>query len=71
VVSYEQFCRDPNVLLERLSREVLKVPFEAIAQSERESIRVSRAQTLDDESFRALQRSCDELGLRGSSEYFA
>jgi hypothetical protein len=72
IVSYEQFCRDPNVLLERLGEEVLKVPHERIPETERDSIRISRSQTVDDTTFVALQRACDELGLsRSGGEYFA
>jgi hypothetical protein len=72
IVSYERFCEEPQTLLERLSTEVLGLPFDPVSDSERAAIRVSRSKSLDDETFAVLERTCGELGLfRGRAEYFA
>ena len=72
ILSYEQFCREPETLLERLSTEVLGLPYEPVAESERAAIRVSRSKSLDDATFAVLRRTCEELGLtRSPPEYFA
>lgn len=71
-VSYEQFCRDPDLLLERLSREVLGIPFRAVPAKLRQLISVSNRQLVDDATFATLEHACGRLGLscRESGEYF-
>jgi hypothetical protein len=72
LVAYEQFCRDPNVLLRRLSDEVLRMPYQPITDTERASIRVSSVQAVDDETFGQILEACAEFGLvRPGQEYFA
>jgi hypothetical protein len=70
-VSYERFCRDPNVLLERLSKEVLGIPYRPLSAAEQRAIDVSSKPKVDEETFAALRRSCEEFGLTGDqAEYF-
>jgi len=63
LVSYERFCADPNALLERLSREVLRIPFTPLTAAEKDSIRVSTNRTLDESLFAEIVATCREMGL--------
>ena len=71
MVSYEQFCDDPNVLLERLSREVLHVPYAPMTRSDMTAIRTSSQRTVSRETFDEIVKTCERMGLpRRAERYF-
>jgi hypothetical protein len=70
-VSYEHFCDDPNVLLERLSREVLQVPYTPLTSADMAAIRTSSRRTVSQETFDEIVKTCDRLGIvRHVDRYF-